>query len=625
MDFEISIILSIYQFAQKSGILDYIKKLPEKSVDAVYQKLLQEKLDIENIFEPKIEKIFNDVLSSIAPKNKSLKRKFISAVLTCPSLLTIIEDVKLGKLPNEQIFIPIFSKITPKSSPDVLAKQFTIRLKDKLSHDQNYFHKTQFEIQVILREIRDILKQLKFPANLTYNKDEKISSGIAHNSVTDILVREAKRIIETFEKRKIYNEFISPQIQGKETNGVLENYSLDMLISQFQSKESPSVSYILGEFGTGKTWLMRKCEYELAKLFLTNPEKMFFPVFFNLRDINDISIGLETIFFTAYRNLIKKDCPLNDKLIFLLDSLDEASRQNSFSKFRYFIHSLNNYSISKQGPKIVIASRRSFFKEIKSASDIFEVDPLIRLLEINLKLWESHQILAYINKHDDIPPDARTNLHRFVDKHTEIAGRALIIGFLVEKWDKFENIVNTTDFDEFTLFDKMIYSTIKEWAERSPVLDNKQILQKLHFFIKQLALSFLDSESNQRIEVLELEKRIYQKFKKFNLNQLLDNLQLSDLASKQVKTRSILEMTEDRKYYQFCHIAIWEYIVADMIIDAIINLNQDKTQNKKFYKTVVKQARHAPLLYMSIANQFILPIMKKKNQLHLLEKYIPNL
>ena len=83
MDFIITVIFSIYKIAQKIGLIDYIKKLPEKTVDAVYEKLIQDKLVestfLNKFFEPKLDRIFNKAFKNIASINKSIKRKFIFA------------------------------------------------------------------------------------------------------------------------------------------------------------------------------------------------------------------------------------------------------------------------------------------------------------------------------------------------------------------------------------------------------------------------------------------------------------------------------------------------------------------------------------------------------------------
>ena len=42
MDFGMTIIVSIYQIAKQIGLTQYIKKIPEKTVNAVYQKLIQD-------------------------------------------------------------------------------------------------------------------------------------------------------------------------------------------------------------------------------------------------------------------------------------------------------------------------------------------------------------------------------------------------------------------------------------------------------------------------------------------------------------------------------------------------------------------------------------------------------
>lgn len=428
-------------------------------------------------------------------------------------------------------------------------------------------------------------------------------------------VGNAKAIIKKFEN-SVKKNFVYPELSIKPINNEKMKITSNELMNSFSSESSSSVFYLLGEFGTGKTWFMRYIEYELAKQFIKSPKKNFFPAYFNLADIKDLSEPLENILsFIINKKLGFHDFPQFENYVFLLDSLDEASRQNGFTQFSLFLERVNNYSTSLKKAKIIVASRKSFFKEIKSNTQLLKVDPMIDSIEVYLEFWKKEKIKEYVSFRKKLSSDMRSKIFDFVEKHYEIAGRALIAGMLVEKWEQFKSIIEGDDFDEYTLFDKMIYVTLDEWASRAAVIDNPLFLEKLYFFVKLLALSFLDSESSQKIEVLELEKRLYQKF---------NNVKFYNLTRIQIKSRSLLELTEDGKHYQFCHRAIWEFIVAQLIINAVEELGKNiNHERKEFNLTVIKQARRAPELYISIAEQFIIPFLEKRNRLDVLEKQLP--
>jgi len=115
MDFGMTIIFSIYQIAKQSGLIKYIKSLPEKTVAAVYEKLVQDKLVestfLTRFFEPKLDRVFNNAFKNIAPINESIKRRFILAVLTDPTIVESLEDFKAEKeLPQKQILIKELKK-----------------------------------------------------------------------------------------------------------------------------------------------------------------------------------------------------------------------------------------------------------------------------------------------------------------------------------------------------------------------------------------------------------------------------------------------------------------------------------------------------------------------------------
>ncbi len=192
MEIGITIIFSIYKIAQKIGLIDYIKKLPEKTVDAVYEKLVQDKLVestfLNRFFEPKLDRVFNSAFEHIAPINESIKRRFILAVLTDPTIVASLEDFKIEKeLPQKQILISVFQRVLPHRNAEQDASQFLTNLKDKVSEDEKLALRVLLNLPEkvdashgLLLEIFELLKRF----TPTPEKEEKFKISLAKLPIT---------------------------------------------------------------------------------------------------------------------------------------------------------------------------------------------------------------------------------------------------------------------------------------------------------------------------------------------------------------------------------------------------------------------------------------------------------
>ncbi len=425
-----------------------------------------------------------------------------------------------------------------------------------------------------------------------------------------------KRIVESYKQGVTYEKFIAPNFiipspEGEKIGGIEE------VLIHLEEQNSRAVVFVLGEFGTGKSWALRNLEFRLAQNYLKKKKKNNFPIFSNLRELDDIDQGIDAILLNAAKAKlpeIQNNIPTN--AIFLLDSLDEASRTNGLDKFEQFLNKIKNYSTENKGCKIVIACRRSFFKEINKASYLIHSDPSTDISTIIIKKWETQQVSGFIKLHDSLPE----NLMLFVEKHKEITSRPLVLNLLIENWVKMQDLLDGNALDEYTLFDKIIYVTIYGWANKFAVVP-ETVQERLHSFIKLLAVSFLDNRSMQKIERVKLQQKLHKRFKDYNYKKL-------GLILRQTKTRSIIEMTEDGKYYQFCHRSIWEFIISKLIIKSIESLSsrgKGSKEEKKLFQLVLQKVRSSPELYISMANQFVIPILKQQKRLDILDKHLPKI
>jgi|GEM_PF-5265225 len=188
MSTELFLILSsIYKIADKCGLIKYIKELPEKTLNDIYDRLLKDRIVesqfLKNFFTPEIDKIFVKTLQRIAPKNKSIKRRFILAILIEPRVIEALHIFTEKKeMPNKKVLIPVFQRTLPNKDAKQVTDQFLNLFKDKLSEDEKLALRTLLNVpekidenQELLLEIRGLLKDYQLPVDV--EAEFKISTG----------------------------------------------------------------------------------------------------------------------------------------------------------------------------------------------------------------------------------------------------------------------------------------------------------------------------------------------------------------------------------------------------------------------------------------------------------------
>ncbi|TKJ39095.1 hypothetical protein CEE37_11790 [candidate division LCP-89 bacterium B3_LCP] len=122
---------AIKKFSDVVGLTADIQRSPEKTLDAIYEKVVQDNprfLQYWNrIFQGDLKRIFDRTFEAIAPGNESVKRKFILATGSDPGLNQICIDIERGFLPKVEQLVPIFENVLPGENPHQVAEKF-IRL-----------------------------------------------------------------------------------------------------------------------------------------------------------------------------------------------------------------------------------------------------------------------------------------------------------------------------------------------------------------------------------------------------------------------------------------------------------------------------------------------------------------
>jgi hypothetical protein len=152
------ILKATFRAADKAGLLDYVKKLPVKTADAIYEKLVQDKLIedsfLKGLFEPKIDRILDDAFDKISPKDPTMKERFVVSVLADISIVEILANLKKGALPKSEVLIPVFQRALPGRDAQEVADQFIDCLEGSIAGDAKL--RGRFTVKTLSRIDRNV-------------------------------------------------------------------------------------------------------------------------------------------------------------------------------------------------------------------------------------------------------------------------------------------------------------------------------------------------------------------------------------------------------------------------------------------------------------------------------------
>ncbi|MCK5148182.1 hypothetical protein KAR48_15610 [bacterium] len=158
----LAVLTTIFQLAQKCGLTDYLKRLPEKTAGAILEKYVQDS-DLEGYFEKffqtDIDKSFESALKKIAPANKSIKRRFLLSILTDPVITQVIENLSNGTLPQREIFIPVFQRLLHKKEVQDDVNIFVNTLFQELKKDQEFVNSVILSMYELIGKQHVVLMQ----------------------------------------------------------------------------------------------------------------------------------------------------------------------------------------------------------------------------------------------------------------------------------------------------------------------------------------------------------------------------------------------------------------------------------------------------------------------------------
>lgn len=410
---------------------------------------------------------------------------------------------------------------------------------------------------------------------------------------------------------KLYVEpFMGFEIYGDSSPAfsIVEQWLKDSLWNQLT---------LLGDVGTGKTFLSRMIAYNLAKSFLENPIENPVPILIDLRNADrQFSLeglvlthlaksGLSQTSFEVFQHALSAG-----KIVLILDGFDEmASRVTPIVTNRNF-HELSR--CVKGSSKVLLTCRTHYFKSrteeeevILGSGDDYESDTARELYwELisrkgfkiaYLRPFEISQIEDYIER--ALPKDSKRAIRKIKKTYNliELSHRAMLLEMIVKSITR----LSDSEINPTTLY--RVYTDA--WIHRDHWRDVLSADEKISF-LKSLANS-LWQEEVQIIHHKTLEEYLHKDLSA----QIQNNQQFLEIDN-EIRTASFLTRDEYGNY-GFAHKSYLEYFIALYMADQLNTGTTDVLHTKRispevitFLSNLVSLNKIEPLLEKNLCSEY---------------------
>ena len=371
------------------------------------------------------------------------------------------------------------------------------------------------------------------------------------------------------------------------------------------SIERRAPSFVLADFGMGKTWFLEHLRYEFARRALEGEEaRTVVPVSLSLRDARrrpSFEDLRKQAWVAAFgEGLVDSSQPAlidafeKGVFVFLFDALDEmvlTERERD-----QILRELGDLAGRTHRSSVIVTCRRSFFPDASAEQslgrlgfDVFYLWP-----------WSREDIVAYLERvHAGgvLGADPRVVLERIEGTYSlhDISSRAMLSAMLADQWDA---IVQGGPIDLPTLYERHVEKALYSWNAPKNWQLSKHVMQRC---MEEIAMAMFRLGS-LTISPRELDEWFSKEFSELRIKRFSE---IADFFIRDVKTNSLLLREGDA--YAFCHTSVWEFLVARRLVQALERGDADAF-------TVRDRAAQ----YESVIQDFLIPMLARDGKLGLM-------
>ena len=334
----------------------------------------------------------------------------------------------------------------------------------------------------------------------------------------------------------------------------------------------PRFILVLGDFGTGKTFLMRELARRMSEDSAAPP-----PVLVEMRALEK-SLGLDKLLAQHFQipgiGLIHVDAfrymLAEGKAALLFDGFDELAFRVTYD--RVLEHFETVLQAAQGRAKVVVTSRTAHFLsdhdvELALAREAGRV-PGYRL--VKLQAFDRHQIRDALVKRfgDEIQADARLQLLDEVQDLMGLSGNPRMLSFILEipPEDLEDARSNTGRITNATLYDLLVTKWLEGEIERAKPRGAEAVLDihQLRRAVTDLAM-LLWPRTDQGLRMQDIPKDLWASLQRLDPARPLD----PDEAKSLVGSRSLL-IRNDEGRFSFLHQSILEWLVASATASEVV-------------------------------------------------------
>ncbi|HEX5411041.1 MAG TPA: pentapeptide repeat-containing protein [Terriglobia bacterium] len=384
----------------------------------------------------------------------------------------------------------------------------------------------------------------------------------------------AQALVREIEQNQRYEPrlYVSPVVayessgEGKQASEVIAQWLADGRWSQLT---------LLGDVGTGKSFLCRMVALQLAKAHLERPCECPLPLLVDLRQA-DREFSLEGLILThfARHGLSRTAFDIFDfllsegRIVLILDGFDEMA-----SKVSPTVTARNFQELGrcvKRNAKVLLTCRTHYFKSRTEEEEVVLGGSTAGSTDVArdlywdliarsgfriayLRPFSAHQIEEYIQRACGDRGSAVREKIRKIYNLGELSQRPLLLGMIVQSVDKLTAVeVNSAE----------LYKIFTDaWIHRDLWRDVMRPEEKIRF-LKALARSLWDQEKTT------LEHGKLREYVGVKLAGLIDEPQKLTEIDGEIRTASFL-VRDDRGFYGFAHSSYGEYFLARDLADRV--------------------------------------------------------
>jgi hypothetical protein len=387
------------------------------------------------------------------------------------------------------------------------------------------------------------------------------------------------RYMGEYENDPIYqkNIFIKPSGSLESENKVININNVEKYLLDWVNKPASIHLTILGDYGSGKTTLVKRFAYQLAKSFLAQQRNSRIPLLISLK-----SFGHTESIEATITNILVNEMGLDisyktfdtlnkaGRFVIILDGFDEipgtSNETSVLNAFRRFDQLSNSQS------KIILTCRTHFFKDINQINKIHEGSTLYDSIDskygyslLFLASFDEEQVKQYLIKWDPKNGLDYYNTIQEIYNLKDLAKRPVLLNMIAKTVPILQPRIsseNNYDLTAASLYETYIRFWLDrdDWRSRMSILDRRTLAENF--------ANYLFIENKTAIHFSELGSLLP------DLSTNTDKKIDPDLLDIECRTCNFL-ICDRLGNYGFAHRSFQEYFLASLYCQQLLDESND--------------------------------------------------